>query len=105
MTAPYAADALNSKTHETCPSEFFSVPVYPQSKLCLPFSESLPASMSYHADSHPDAVQDYYVSALGEATSQQQMKGRLVMTFAQGSQTIIISPDGSGSQVDILVKN
>lgn len=104
VTSLSAQEAMTSSSHQACPPEFYAVPVYPQSKLCLPFADSLPASMSYHALADTKSVEDYYITALGSANQSQQMKGRLVLSFADGQQTIIISPDGSGSQVDILVK-
>lgn len=94
-------DAL---AHQACPQAFHSVPIFPQSSLCLSFDDDLPASMTYHARADMQAVENFYTEQLGDANDSQQVKGRRLLTYADGMHTIVISDDGSGSQVDILVK-
>lgn len=90
---------------QVCPPEFFQLPLHPQASLCLVFDETLPASLTYHAKADQNSTKTFYTDQLGQAQSEESLKGRIVLQYKNGEQTIVISPDGAGSQVDILVKN
>lgn len=96
--SPVVSDSNN------CPADFYQVPVMTEGKLCNLFAPELPASMSYFVADSPSAVKAYYLNQYGEPDSEQLVKGRILLTYAQGQRTIIISNDGAGSQIDILVK-
>lgn len=89
---------------QTCPSEFFTLPLYPKASLCQLFDQQLPASLIYHANTDQDATRAFYQDALGDPQTHQEAKGRIVLQYQNGQHIIIISPDGQGTQVDILVK-
>jgi hypothetical protein len=96
--------ATSVASSQTCPSEFFTLPLYPTASLCQLFDQQLPASLIYHANSDQEATRAFYQDALGDPQTQKSAKGRIVMQYQDGQHIIIISPDGQGTQVDILVK-
>ncbi|MFT5674740.1 MAG: hypothetical protein ACI808_000664 [Paraglaciecola sp.] len=91
-------------TTQTCPDDFFQLPLYPLANLCQIFAEELPASLVYHAKADQETTKAYYLQTLGQAESEDTLKGRIVLQYKNGDHIIIISEDGNGSQVDILVK-
>lgn len=90
---------------QTCPEGFYGLPLYPNAKFCQLFAEKIPASMSYFAISNQQAAKDFYIDKLGQAEDEQMLKGRIVLQYNQGQKVLIISKDGQGSQIDILVKS
>lgn len=88
----------------TCPDNFQALPLYPQARLCHVFSDTLPATISYHANATLAQVSDFYLQQLGANTQTSTQKGRKVLVSGDLSKTVIISSDGAGTQVDILVK-
>ena len=100
-----AQEDVSAAHANACPDSFFDLPLYPEANLCLVFDQELPASLTYHAKASQDITKDFYKQQLGPALSEEQLKGRIVLQYKGGEQTIIISPDGAGSQVDILVKS
>lgn len=101
----FAQDSQASDDQAPCPEQFYDIPLYPNANLCLVFDEALPASLTYHAKAQQQATMDFYAQQLGQAESEQSLKGRIMLQYQNGKHTIIISPDGAGSQVDILVKD
>jgi hypothetical protein len=91
-------------SNESCPGGFFQLPLYPQARLCQVFADHLPASLTYHADTDQQSVVAFYRQQLGPAERENMLKGRRILQYKNAMQTIIISNDGSGSQIDILVK-
>jgi hypothetical protein len=91
---------------QSCPDDFFELPLFPEASLCQIFADQLqlPASLSYHAKSDQQSTKEFYQQLLGEAESEETLKGRILMQYQNGEKIIIISEDGNGSQVDILVK-
>jgi hypothetical protein len=89
---------------QSCPNDFFQLPLYPQARMCQIFAEELPASLVYHANADQETTKDYYLQSLGQAESENTLKGRIVLQYKNGDRIIIISADGNGTQVDILVK-
>lgn len=95
---------VTATPHGPCPKSFYQLPLTEQASLCNIYNDALPASLSFHVKQSPAEVQAYYLQQLGAATSQSKVKGRVVLEYGAGQQTLIISRDGSGSQVDMLVK-
>jgi hypothetical protein len=89
---------------QSCPDDFFELPLHPEARMCQIFAEELPASLVYHANADQETTKDYYLTTLGQAESEETLKGRIVLQYKSGDHIIIISEDGNGSQVDILVK-
>lgn len=98
----YSANA-NSSTAE-CPSEFYQLPLIASASYCQIFNQELPATLSYFADTTPNDVRTFYIDTLGKPEQEFTEKSREVMLYKAGTQTIIISSDKQGSQIDIRVK-
>jgi hypothetical protein len=96
--------AETTQVDAVCPTDFFALPIVNDAKFCQTFAAELPATLSYHANLAIDAAKAFYSEALGVPESDNMIKGRIVLVYQTGKQTVIISPDGQGSQVDILVK-
>jgi hypothetical protein len=90
---------------QSCPEDFYSLPLMSEPQFCQQFSTDLPASMSYHAKSDQYSVKDFYLERMGQAENENTLKGRIVLQYNNGQKIVIISPDGKGSQIDILVKS
>lgn len=90
---------------EQCPTEFYQLPLFPGAKLCQVFADGMPASMIYHASADQQTTQMFYQQKLGEADKVTLLKGRILMEYADSKHIIVISKDGNGSQVDVLVKS
>lgn len=105
MSHTETSASTSAASSKACPSEFFTLPLYPKASLCQLFDQQLPASLIYHANTDQDATKAFYQDALGEPQTHKTSKGRIVMQYQDGQHIIIISPDGQGTQVDILVKN
>jgi len=102
--ASLAMDIAETRS-PTCPADFYTLPLYPNAKFCQLFAEQLPASMSYFAISDQQSAKDFYISQLGQAEDETMLKGRIVLQYANGQKVVVISKDGQGSQIDILIKS
>jgi len=89
----------------TCPADFYTLPLYPNAKFCQLFAEELPASMSYFAISDQESAKAFYLEQLGQADDEKMLKGRIVLQYGNGQKVVVISKDGQGSQIDILIKS
>jgi hypothetical protein len=90
---------------QACPKEFYTLPLYPNAKFCQLFAEELPASMSYFANSDQQTTKAFYLEKLGQTDDEKVLKGRIVLQYSNGQKVIVISKDGQGSQIDILIKS
>lgn len=102
------AQELQTETNisvQACPQDFYTVPLYPNAKFCQLFAEELPASMSYFALSDQQTAKAFYLEQLGQAEDEKMLKGRIVLQYSNGQKVLIISKDGQGSQIDILIKS
>lgn len=97
-----AQDVFSS---QACPAAFFQLPLYPNASLCQIFDDDLPASLTYHANADQQTTQNFYLSKMGQADSIKTVKGRIQLAYNQADIIIILSQDGTGTQVDVLLKN
>ncbi|GAC20519.1 hypothetical protein [Paraglaciecola arctica] len=102
---PAELDKIPETLSPTCPTDFYTLPLYPNAKFCQLFAQGLPASMSYFTISDPQSAKEFYINQLGQAEDQKMLKGRIVLQYSNGQKVIVISKDGQGSQIDILVKS
>jgi hypothetical protein len=100
----HQAYAQSTKASTPCPESFHQLPVYPNAKLCQMFDDTFPATLTYHAAVDIDTAASFYIKALGKTNKNIQVKGRRVLHFNSDNPIIIISKDGQGSQVDVLMK-
>lgn len=96
---------LVTKHSQSCPENFYALPVLPEAKFCQQFSTNLPASLSYHSTNDQESAIKFYLDKAGRAETQEKSKGRTVLQYKNGQKIVIISDDGQGSQIDILVKS
>lgn len=92
--------AFNS---QACPTEFFQVPIPVGGKLCQIFATDLPASMVLYVPQTPQSVVDFYQNN-DQFQTANASKQRYLIQSKDNNITVIVSADGAGSQVDILVK-
>ena len=94
-------------TTETCPDRFSDIKVPQNGKLCQVFATnfpaSFPASMVFFVPQTPQSVLAYYQEHQTSLVNVRKVKGRTMMQSDDKSTTVIISADGHGTQVDILV--
>lgn len=96
--------ALPLRAAQPCPQSFFETPLYPQARLCHLFDDTMPATLSYHADSTPLQAKTFYLEQLGQPQSNEIKRGRHVLQYDDAARIVVISEDGDGSQIDILIK-
>ncbi len=98
-------EQTDSYTTQACPASFYSVPLQADAKFCQIFAESMPASISYFAPSTQQQARAFFIAQLGEADSEQSLHGRIVLQYAGGQTVLVISEDGQGTQIDMLIKS
>ncbi|MBU2879438.1 hypothetical protein [Aliiglaciecola lipolytica] len=98
-------NATAEMTSQSCPQEFYSLPLFPNPKMCQVFAPELPASLTYHAATDQQSAQNFYIQKLGKAEQVKTLKGRILMQYDSAKKIIILSKDGAGTQVDVLVKS
>lgn len=85
-----------------CPSQFHSITLHTNAKLCQIFDSSTPASMIYHVNNTPRDVVAFFL-ADRRLVKNASLHNRVLLMSADKSYRVIVSPDGAGSQVDILI--
>ena len=86
-----------------CPDEFFTVKVHEEAKQCQPFDTEMPASMVYFISQSPDAIVAYYLALMPELSLKSSHNERVLLLNDKQNVRVVVSPDGEGAQVDILV--
>ena len=106
-----ATDTILSKTEadegistQSCPNEFYAVKLPDNGKLCQVFAADLPASMIFFVPESPAQVIEFYQKDQATYSITRQVKDRFMMQSGDKNTTLIISSDGQGTQVDVLVK-
>ncbi|BFT31299.1 hypothetical protein D210916BOD24_24750 [Alteromonas sp. D210916BOD_24] len=94
--------SLSSKVVE-CPTNFQGVKLVEKAKQCQWFNQRLPSALVYYTDYSPSHVLSFYEKNLANAVVHSPVNQRILVTAHQGAVKVVISPDKSGSQVDILV--
>ncbi|MDT0629038.1 hypothetical protein [Alteromonas sp. W364] len=87
-----------------CPETFNQVDIPVNGKLCQIFAADYPASMILFIPQTPEEVVEYYLSSSVQFAEPKTVKQRTMIKSADNNTTLIISKDGGGTQVDILVK-
>lgn len=99
-------DGLSSKTTPStvsCPSDFKQVKISDDARQCQAFDESMTAVMIYHSPVSPSEMLSFYQAAHPSLKAHSPISGRTLLTSENKALRVIISPDKTGSQVDILV--
>ncbi len=102
--ASFAADAANSQpTITACPGNFFSVNLPANAKQCQLFDAETPASMVFFSPEKKESMIEHFQTALPSLKVTSTFNDYTLLTGEQDTVRIIVSPDGKGSQVDVLV--
>jgi len=88
-----------------CPEKFNQVSIPVNGKLCQIFAADFPASMILFIPQTPEEVVQYYLTSSDSFIEPKKIKNRTMLKSADNNTTLIISKDGGGTQVDILVKS
>jgi hypothetical protein len=88
-----------------CPEDFNKVSIPVNGKLCQIFAADFPASMILFIPETPEEVIKYYLASSDSFIEPKMIKQRTMLKSADNNTTLIISKDGGGTQVDILVKS
>ena len=98
-------DSLSSSIDaEACPESFYHINLPTGGKLCQVFAADFPASMIFFVPLPPQNVVEFYQNQGELFSSSKQVKDRFMMQSEDKNTTLIISTDGDGAQVDVLVK-
>lgn len=90
---------------QTCPENFYQVKLPNNGKLCQVFAADLPASMIFFVPQLPEEVVAFYKQESTMLSTSRQVKDRVLLQSEDKNTTLIISTDGKGTQVDVLVKS
>ena len=90
---------------QSCPNDFFEVKLPQDGKLCQVFAADLPASMILFVPQTPEQVIQFYQQDADSFSTSRQVKDRFMLQSDDKNKTVIISADGQGTQIDILVKS
>ncbi|AEP29013.1 hypothetical protein [Brumicola nitratireducens] len=88
-----------------CPEDFNKVSIPVNGKMCQIFAADFPASMILFIPQTPEEVIQYYLASSANFVEPKAIKQRTMLKSADNNTTLIISKDGGGTQVDILVKS
>ncbi|MCW8092837.1 hypothetical protein [Alteromonas sp. ASW11-130] len=102
--AGYAADDSATQPEiQTCPSSFFSIHLPASAKQCQLFDGDTPASMIFFSPENKDALIKHFQSTVPSLKITSTFNGYTLLTGEHDTLRIIVSTDGKGSQVDVLV--
>ncbi|WP_394221537.1 hypothetical protein [Alteromonas gracilis] len=98
-----ATQLVNKPSITSCPTEFQKVKISDDASQCQAFDESLTAVMVYHSPKTPNEMLNVYLSAHPALKAHEPISGRTLLSSEDRNIRVIISPDNTGSQVDILI--
>ena len=95
----------NSSQPDTaaCPGDFYSITMPGDAMQCQRFDDNMPASLVFHTPMDNQQIIDWYQQAMPELDVISQFNGRVVLAAQQNNIRVVISPDVTGSQIDLLV--
>ena len=103
QTSNQSAVSLSKPTIVSCPSEFLQVKISDDARQCQAFDKNMSAVMVYHSPRTPNEILSIYQTAHPSLKTHSPVSGRTLLSSIDKDIRVIISPDNSGSQVDILV--
>lgn len=86
-----------------CPQNLHNLPVPAHVNTCHSFLDDFPAALSFYSPEAPINLKQFYLDAGVDIAISRQNQGRFILIGQQDQYRIIISQDGAGSQVDLLV--
>lgn len=109
MADTLAVDNTQSMPAATaCPGTFHNIVIPTSAKQCQLFDTAvgdnvIPASMVYFMADTKDNVIRFYQQAIPELTVHSTFNERTLLVANNNAIRVVVSPDGDGTQVDILV--
>ena len=100
--SPSRADTAKPRI-ASCPSEFQQVKIAQDARQCQAFDDPLTSVMVYHSPAAPEAMVNLYQTAHPALKTHNAVNGRTLLSSSDKTVRVIVSPDKTGSQVDILV--
>lgn len=88
-----------------CPTDFHSISIPDDARQCQLFDTELPATMVYFTTQDKASVMAYYQAAIDGLQERSTFNERTLLSAMGESIRIVVSPDGNGTQVDILVNS
>ena len=103
--APTAKTSVSLTQPDTvsCPAAFHDVTITDDATQCQQFETQVPAAMVYHTKQQPNDVVAFYQANMSALTVHAPVNQRTLLTSENNYTRIVISPDNTGAQVDILV--
>ena len=98
-----AVDTSSKQRVVSCPTEFQQVKISDDARQCQAFEKNITSVMVYHSPSSPSEMLSVYQAAHPSLQTHSPIKGRTLLSSEDKTVRVVISPDNSGSQVDILV--
>jgi hypothetical protein len=98
-----AQSSLTQPETVSCPSAFHAVTITDDATQCQQFETQVPAAMIYHTKQQPRDVVAFYRANMSTLTVHAPVNQRTLLTSDNNRTRIVISPDNTGAQVDILV--
>ena len=98
-----APSSLTQPETVSCPSAFHAVTITDDATQCQQFETQVPAAMVYHTKQQPSDVVAFYRANMSTLTVHAPVNQRTLLTSDNNRTRIVISPDNTGAQVDILV--
>ena len=89
----------------SCPTAFFAVSIHKDAKQCQRFDTDMPASLVYFVADTPQSLVAYYLELMPDLSLKGTFNQRVLLVNTQQDVRVVVSPDGDGAQVDILVLN
>ena len=99
ITAPSSASSPDVKA---CPESFHSVALHKDAKLCQIFDDGMPATMVYHLPLPVGEAVMFYLQD-NNMIARSTVRNRTLLSSQDSNQRVVVSPDGDGSQIDILI--
>tara|TARA_R110002012_G_scaffold205815_1_gene375595 strand:+ start:354 stop:746 length:393 start_codon:yes stop_codon:yes gene_type:complete len=103
LSAQSHALDVGSSAPTTCPTDFHGIKIPKDARACLLFADALPASLTYHSKQTPNDLEAFFRQHIDGPISQSLSQNRILIRLQNDHKIIVISPDGAGSQVDILI--
>lgn len=89
----------------TCPLTFYNVQLTTDASACHVFADKLPASLTYHSKQASNELEHFFRQQIDGPVKHTLSQNRILMRETNDQTIIVISRDGAGSQVDILVNS